>query len=191
MTAPALPDLNPTVAHIDTATGEWSKASAQQVQSVAAIERDIRAQLWHVDRLLNAGDTTLQAATGAINTANTQLTHVAPVLDAARGSLEAIPPAIKEITNDAKAPLASFDASMTDLQGLIASGKALVSDPHVTGLIAHADGLVGHAEAITGDLQVVADKETKDFIAPVKWYMIPLKRAGQLWDIGAFAARHY
>lgn len=98
--------------------------------------------------------------------------------------------ALPALTQGAQNSLTAFNANMVALQGLIKSGTTLVSDPHISGLIAHTDGLVGHAEAITGDAQIVADKETKDFQKPVPWYMWPFKRSGEILDIGAFAARH-
>ncbi len=152
-TAPKLPDLNPTVAHIDAATKSWSDASAQQVTSVSAIEKDIRAQLWHVDRVLNSGSDTLKAATGtlqastrALDTANDQLTHVAPVLDAAKGSLDAIPPAITQITKDVPPLIANANGAVTDVRKFITS-------PDLMATVGNVEGITEHTEGMSADFQ--------------------------------------
>lgn len=98
--------------------------------------------------------------------------------------------ALPGLTAGAQDAIAGLNREMDSLKAFTDHADGLVSDPHVTGLIAHADGLVGHAEAITGDLQVVADKATADYLKPVPWYMWPVKRAGEFWDIGAAIARH-
>lgn len=43
---------------------------------------------------------------------------------------------------------------------------------------------------IMADARRVSDKETADFMKPVKWYMQPIKKAGDIIDIGAAVARH-
>jgi hypothetical protein len=186
LTAPKLPDLNPTVKHIDDATGAWAHASSQQVASVAAIERDLRVELWHVDRLLTAGSGTLQAAQDAIETANGQLTHVAPLLDAATVTVASIAPAIKQITDDAdgiRPILANADGAVTD-------ARAFINQKPLTETLGNIDRLTGEWAAISGDFRQVSDKTTADYLRPVPWYLWPVKRSGELLDIGAAVARH-
>lgn len=186
LTAPKIPDLNRTVAYIDAATGAWSQASAQQVASVAAIERDFRAELWHVDRFLAAGTNTLQAAQGAIDTANVQLTHVAPVLDAATVAMGSIPPAVKQITEDAD----GLRPILTNTDGAVTDVRAFINQPTLKTTVANVDALTGQWAAISGDFRQVADKTTADYLKPVPWYMWPVKRGSELLDIGAAVARH-
>lgn len=186
MTAPKLPDLSSTVAHIDAATGAWSKASAQQVESVSAIERDVRAQLWHVDRFLNAGTNMLTAAQGAIDTANVQLTHVAPLLDATRGAVDAIPDTLKHVNDAAdgvKPLLASADGAVGDF-------RRFLTAPALTHTIVNVDDLVGSWAAISADGRKVTDKMTADYFKPVPWYLYPVKKSSEILDIGAAVARH-
>lgn len=183
MTAPKLPDLNPTVAHLDAATAAWASASAQQVASVSAIERDLRAQLWHVDRFLNTGTDTLQAARGAINTAKDQLTHVAPLLDSTRAAVDAIPPAIKQITDGTQPILANADGAVGDF-------RKFITAPALTDTISNVSSVTGSAAAIGVDARKVADKTTADYLKPVPWYMYPVKKGSELLDIGAAVARH-
>ena len=98
---PTLSQVDATLSNVNRATATWSQASAQQVRSIGDIERDLRAELWHIDRLTQEGSQTLQAAQGAIGTAQEQLTHVAPLLDATQRTVSAAQPAIEHITTDA------------------------------------------------------------------------------------------
>lgn len=186
MTAPKLPDLSSTVAHIDAATGAWANASAQQVASVSAIERDLRAELWHVDRFLLAGTNTLQAAQGAIDTANGQLTHVAPLLDATRSAVDALPKTLEHVNTavDAVHPI------FANADGAVGDFRRFLTAPALTHTISNVDDLVGSWAAISGDGRRVADKMTADYFKPVPWYLYPVKKGSELLDIGAAVARH-
>lgn len=186
LTAPKIPDLTPVVANINKATGAWSQASAQQVASVAAIERDVRAELWHVDRFLLAGSNTLQAAQGAINTANLQLTHVAPLLDSARAAVDAIPPAIQHVTEDAD----GVRPILANADGAVGDFRRFMTAPALTATISNVDAMTAAWAATSGDLRKVADKMTADYFKPVPWYLYPVKKSSELLDIGAAVARH-
>lgn len=177
------PDLAPVVAHLDTATGAWANASAKQAESMTAIQHDIRVELWHVDRLLLDGSQTLQAARGAINTANDQLTHVAPLLDSTRAAVDAIPPAIKQITDDTRPIMANADGAVGDF-------RKFISAPAITDTLGNVATITGNAAAITTDGRKVSDKMTDDFLKPVPWYMYPVKKGSQLLDIFSAVARH-
>lgn len=186
ITAPKIPDLTDTIAHIDAATGTWSNASAQQASSVSAIENDVRAELWHVDRVLNAGQNTLKSAQVAIDTANVQLTHVAPLLDAARDAAASVPPAVKQIADDAdgiRPILANADGAVTDVRWFI-------RQPALADTIGNVSSMTASWAAISIDGRRVTDKVTADYLKPVPWYLWPVKRSGELLDIGAAVARH-
>jgi ABC-type transporter Mla subunit MlaD len=140
--APTIAQLNGTMANLNSATGQWAAASKQQTASVSAIERDVRAQLWHVDRTLTDLDGTLTAAQGAIggvqrtlSVTDAQLTHVGPLLDSARAATNAIPPAVAASTQTIK----DIDAR--------------VADPHIASLVAHADGMSASGDKMLADAQ--------------------------------------
>lgn len=186
VTAPKLPDLNPTVAHIDAATGAWANASAQQMASVSAIERDLRAQLWHVDRFLTDGSLTLQAARGAINTANEQLTHVAPLLDSTRAAVDAVPLTLTHLTDtvDAARPI------LTNADGAVGDFRRFITAPALTATLDNVAAVTGSAAAISADAHKVTDKMTADYLKPTPWYIWPVKRGSELLDVAAAVARH-
>lgn len=184
--APEIPDLAPSVAklnatldNVNGATGAWASASAQQVRSVTAIERDLRAQLWHVDRLLNTAQGTLQAGSGALGTLNGQLAHLAPLLDSLRASSDAIPPAVAHLTEtvDGVRPV------LAEATGAVKDVRWFIRQPALSAAINDGAGIVGNGRKIS-------DKVTADFLKPVPWYMKPIKRGGELIDIVAAAARH-
>lgn len=186
LTLPKIPDLTSTVTHIDAATGAWSNASAQQATSVSAIERDVRAELWHVDRVLLDGSAALHSAQGAIDTANGQLTHVAPLLDAARDAAASVPPAVQQIAGDAdgiRPILANVDGAVTDVRWFI-------RQPQLADTVGNVASMTQSWAAISIDGRKVTDKMTADYLKPVPWYLWPVKRSGEILDIGAAVARH-
>ena len=154
LTLPKVPDLNGTVSNINAATGAWAKASDQQVKSVTAIERDLRAEMWHLDRTLGTVDGTLQTAQGtlgavtvAVGTANTQIARVGPLLDSARGATEAI-----------QSTVASAQPVMDSTATAVKHLDALVSDPAIPKTLDHTEKITGDAQRITKDAADEADK---------------------------------
>lgn len=171
--------LNGTLGNVNGATRAWSDASAQQVKSVAAIERDLRAEMWHVDRSLTTVDSTLTVAQGTIagvrdtlTVTNEQLAHVGPLLDSAR------------------AVTASLDPVISNANGAVTDVRDFLTQPSLTALMVNTASMTASGAGILGDARTVADKETANFLKPVKWYMVPMKYTGEFIDIGAAIARH-
>ena len=187
---PAVPNLSATVTkvngtldNINGATGTWSAASAQQIASFAAIERDLRAELWHVDRVLLATTDTMTAAKGAVITANAQMQHIAPLLDSARDATAAIPGTLAYIQADTHTLMLNGNGAVSDVRDFI-------NQPSLTGTLTNVQSITQSAAGISEDARKVADKATADYLKPVPWYLYPVKRSGQLLDIGAAVARH-
>lgn len=91
--------------------------------------------------------------------------------------------------------LKTLNTSIAATQPLIEAATATVRDygalaPALTATAASVQGMTFHFNAIAGDAQTVADKETKDFLKPTRWYMVPVKRFGEIWDITTAVARH-
>lgn len=186
LTLPKVPDLNGIVTHIDAATGAWSAASKQQVQSVAAIERDLRAEMWHVDRSLTTVDGTLRVAQGTLSeltetvgTANRQIASVGPLLDSARTATDAIPPVLR-----------SLPPMVDEANGAVTDFRQFMQRPSLLDTIDNTGRITGSAAAIAGNAQKVSDKLTNDFLKPVPWYKVPFKYSGDFIDIAAAVARH-
>jgi ABC-type transporter Mla subunit MlaD len=189
------PDLSGVVSHIDTATGAWSAASKQQVQSVAAIERDLRAEMWHVDRTLTTVDGTLKTAQGtlagateAVGVASEQMRGVGPLLASAQRATDAIPPTLQAAQNTLGSipPLvASGNGALTDFRAYMAQDQ-----PALVATLGNVQRVTDSTAGIAADAQRVTDKVSKDYLKPVPWYMKPAKYFGDFWDITAAVARH-
>lgn len=156
--------LGETIAHVNQASAAWADASAQQVKSFAAIERDIRVEMWQVDR-------TLQAASSAID-------HVGPLLDSTRATTEQATATLKttqETVQALQAPIDQANATLAALQPVIAHTDALVSDPKLTATIANVESTTGHLDATAKDVQ----QEVYKYTHPGIW----AKVKGALLDI--------
>jgi hypothetical protein len=148
------PDLTPAVTHLDAASAQWAAASAQQAKSVTAIERDVRAELWHVDRTLTTADGTMQAATGAVN-------HVGPLLDALKGTSEQATNTLHTTQVSVmgfQAPVAQLGLDLAALEPLITHTDNLVNSPLIPETLANTDDTMKHIDVVTGDLQFEANK---------------------------------
>lgn len=183
-----LPDINGTVNHINAATGAWSDASKQQIQSVAAIERDLRAEMWHLDRTLGIVDVTLRTAQGtlsgvteAVSTTDKQLASVGPLLDSARAATDAIPSTLLAAQNT----LTNGNGAVTDFRTYMAQDQ-----PALAATLVNVQSVTNSTAGITEDARKVTDKMTQNYLKPVPWYMWPVKRLGDVWDISAAIARH-
>lgn len=116
--------LQPAIQSLNAGAAQWSSASKAQADSVTAIERDVRVEMWQLDRTLQSVDGTLQTAQGAIggvkatvSTANGQLAHVGPLLDSLKASSDSIPPTmatLRETSGQATADLASLNDILRD-----------------------------------------------------------------------------
>lgn len=141
--------LGDTISHVNQAAAEWATASKQQAASASAIERDIRVELWQVDR-------TLKAASGAINTANEQLAHVGPLLDATRGAVDQSNRTLTTANDTIRllqAPIAQSTATLQALALATSHLDTLVSDPELAAAIKHTDATMAHVDATTGEVQ--------------------------------------
>lgn len=134
--------LGDTIANVNRASKAWADASAQQVKSFAAIERDIRVEMWQVDR-------TLQAASGAID-------HIGPLLDSTRATTDQATAtlATAQATVQAlQAPIAQANAALAALQPVEQHLDALVSDPALAATISNVASTTGHLDATAKDVQ--------------------------------------
>jgi len=119
----------------------------------------------HLNRTADALTGTTQEASTAIGTANESIAASKPLL-------------------------VNLSATSAAFTGVADSLNARITDPSLDKIIGHVDSVSAHADAIAGDLQKVSDKETADFLKPVPWYLYPIKKGGDLIDIGAAIARH-
>lgn len=169
----------PTVQHVNEATDVWAQASKKQTEAADELLRDLRAQSWHVDRTLT--------------TFNAQMEHVGPLLDSLRD--EAV-----ELRKTTVAATGTLDEGKRTIQALqpvlghssdaVSHLDAILQDRNISDTISNVQAVTQNAAGISLDARKAADKATADYLRPTKWYMQPVKRFGQFWDIGAAVARH-
>lgn len=205
MTAPALPDLAPTVqranAVLDTVNAPCKdnghqvvcgtlQQVAQSTKNIGIVAAQSAEQVKQSGKLINTASQSLrsvaESARGAIVTTQEQITHVAPLLDSLRASSDSIPPALDHVTADAdgiRPLLANANGSVTDL-------RRFLQAPALTDTLGNAASMTASWAAISGDARQVADRATANYLKPVPWYLWPVKRGGEVLDIGAAVARH-
>lgn len=147
-----LPKVDSLLAHSDQgavnvvkATGVVANASVDEARQVTALTRDVRAELWHVDRTLTATDGAIGAAQGTLGalsgdatTLNAQMEHVGPLLDSLRASSDAVKPALQAVT----ATVAAGQPVLTHLD-------ARITDKHVDALLANLDSTSANVASTT------------------------------------------
>lgn len=145
------------VANLTAATAQWQAASKAQADSVTAIERDVRAEMWHVDRSLTGLDSTLASAGTAIDTLNEQEKAVGPLLGSAKAAIDGIPPMTLAFT----ATIANADGGISDARAFYASNQKNAADllANVTAGTATGDHMLAIADQ-------VETKATKDYLHP-------------------------
>jgi hypothetical protein len=199
-TAPKLPDLAPTVKRTNAtldilnAPCKGDSDSCGTVASVGKLVKKIgdiavttQLQVKQSSTIINAASQSLTSTSGhlnaAIDTAKEQLTHVGPLLDSAKTATDLIPPAVKHISSNADEILANSNGAVTDFRGFL-------TNPHLKHTFENVDSMTSSGAGVMWDFRTLGDKYTDEQLKPVKWYMYPEKRAGEILDIGAFAARH-
>ena len=129
--------------------------------------------------LAGKGDTAVDAVTETANAAKGTLTQATTDLGTLNGSIAATKPLIEAGTTT----ISRVGVASDDLD-------ALLKKRAIEELLDNLAGITHHGNAIAGDFQDVADKARADYLRPVKWYMQPVKQAGNIMDISAAIARH-
>ena len=105
---------------------------------------------------------------------------------AATGTLDAATDTIAE----GKRTIAAAQPLLAQLTATGASLQAATDTLNDTLKRQAIGALLDNAAGISGDFRTIADKATADFIRPVPWWQQPIKKSGQIIDIGAAIARH-
>lgn len=199
-TAPKLPDLAPTVKRTNAtldilnAPCKGDSDSCGTVASVGKLVKKIgdiavttQLQVKQSSTIINAASQSLASTSGhlnaAIDTLKDQLKHVGPLLDSAKTATDSISPAVQHFTVSADEILANSNGAVTDFRGFL-------TNPHLTHTFENVDDMTGSGAGVMWDARALSDKYTDEQLKPVKWYMYPMKRGGELLDIGSVVARH-
>ena len=122
--------------------------------------------------LAGKSGTAIDAVAGTANAATGTLGAATGTLAEGQRTIKAVQPLLSQLTANGASLQATTD-TLNDVLKRQAIGK-----------------LLDNAAGISGDFRTIADKATADFIRPVPWWQQPIKKSGQLIDIGAAIARH-
>jgi hypothetical protein len=187
----AAPDLNPMLDHLNRpckgASGPDACGTLAQINKTVITAGDaiVRTQL--IERaaqphIISAMDEFGQTAK-----------HLSSTADSLKGTADALTGTAQGATDTLAEGKRTIAAAQPLLAQLTANGASLqaTTDTLNDVLKRQAIGkLLDNAAGISGDFRTIADKATADFIRPVPWWQQPIKKSGQLIDIGAAIARH-
>jgi hypothetical protein len=131
--------------------------------------------------------------TAAMDQFGTAAIHLSSTADSISGTAHAATGTLTSATGAIDEGKRTIAAAQPLLSQLTANGAALqtTTDTLNDVLKRQAIGkLLDNAAGISGDFRTIADKATADFIRPVPWWQQPIKKSGQIIDIGAAIARH-
>lgn len=143
--APKPHAVDPVIGNLNQATGAWAASSKQQAQSAAAIERDVRVQLWQLNRYwpkLSAVTDNLTQELGFLQQTTNAATDLTQALETdaetANGTIAA-----------AKPVLDNYAAAGADLDRLLKSQDLAEA-------ISGVAGTSQNVKKLSGDLYVYA-----------------------------------
>lgn len=192
---------------------QWREISITEANSFDLFVQHATAAVQDIDDRANdlrapiAGVSDMEKKAGAIEDA--ALARVND-LQAPIHSANDVEQAALARVNEFKAPIAETHSLLFDARASVAEmNRAALAerkyfevqipattaklDAAIEGLLpveTNAASTLGSVAAISDDGRKVIDKETADFFKPTPWYMKPVKRFGEIWDIAAAVARH-
>lgn len=154
------------------ATGDWSDASKAQA-------RDVRT-------MLAASGRALDGVTEDTKALKAELDALHQTTDAATGltvALTGTTETANKTIGGVQPLLASYTAAGDSLNELLKRKAIGETFDNLASISRSGAGILA-------DGRKVADKATADYLRPVPWWKQPVKRFGEVWDVGAAVARH-
>lgn len=167
-----LAELNKSAVKLQDITVTLQRQVSQSAQLVDAASTSIRRATTDVHTMATAGAGMLQQATVTLRAGQMTIDAAQPLLSAATGSVT------------------KFGTAADDLDAQIKAARVAEMSAAVTASANELTKTFTNVSGITADGKKVADKATADYLKPVKWYMQPVHRIGEFWDITAAVARH-
>jgi hypothetical protein len=170
---------NATLVNLDKGTEVWASSAKNQAGAVEDLATDAQGTLSQANAALLGVSGVAQHVQGTADAATS-------LLASARRSTDAIPTTLQnfdDVLGDSRSLLLSGQRTNADLQSLLESNA-------INRSLQNFEALTDNANGILADTRKVADKETADWLRPVRWWKRPISKAGQLIDIGAAVARH-
>jgi hypothetical protein len=123
----------------------------------------------------------------------TTVPHVLTAMDtlnAAAGKLGATADAATATLETAQVSIAATQPLLNASTDSVRLLNMRLADPRIAEILQSFKAMSGDGAGILADGRKVADKATADYLKPVRWYMQPVKKGGELIDITAAIARH-
>ena len=169
-----------SITHADTAfknladaTGDWSDASKQQA-------RDVRALLSASGRTLDAIGEDAHAAKETLSALTGTAQELSSTTRTANETIGGLQPLTRQLAQNGAALERTTDAA-----------TARINDDRITRLVANLEAITGSGAGIMADSKTVADYAKDRITKPQTFRQKIMGKAGDLLDIGAFAARHF
>jgi len=187
----AAPDLKPTLDHLNRpckgpagpdACGTLAQINKTVITAGDAIVRTQLIERAAQPHIISAMDEFGQTAK-----------HLSSTADSLKGTADALTGTAQGATDTLAEGKRTIAAAQPLLAQLTANGASLQATTDTINDILKRQAigkLLDNAAGISGDFRTIADKATADFIRPVPWWQQPIKKSGQLIDIGAAIARH-
>jgi ABC-type transporter Mla subunit MlaD len=172
-----------TLDNLDKGTKQWADASKEQSDAIT----DVTTQAGVTFSTATGTLAEIRGTTAKLNTSADALTGL---LVAGKGTTDAATEQI--IRNGDSLTLAINQGKETAalLSKAVNDFDALITSPDLSAAITHGNETAENIAGVTLDFKKVSDKATADYLKPVPWWKWPLKRGGQMIDIGAALARH-
>ena len=173
----------PVLGNVAAVTNDVRSTSKAQSESLLEIERDVRVEMWDLNRTLLSTRGMIQEAQGTIGEARTTLTHVNGTADAATGLLASTNTAVKTNSSDFSRNLLLLEQSQTSMKTTIDDFDVILKSP------ALSDSFVQVDSNLTSFARI-SKKAADDFTLPQPWWRKVGRYAGDAADFGALLSRH-
>jgi hypothetical protein len=177
--------LQPVIANVNVAAQNLADASGDESDAVRQQIADLRQLTGQATALLGQTTTTVQALNGPINGLGRSLDDVGSLAEALKGTVEAARPvvlALQPLPAKVGAAVDAYAQAGVDLD-------AQLKNDAVRKTLTHIESITDSGAGIMADSKRITDKVTADYMKPVPWYLVPVHRLGETWDIAAFAAK--
>jgi ABC-type transporter Mla subunit MlaD len=171
----------PVLANVTAVTNSVRDSSKTQADNLIAIERDVRTEMWDLNRTLLTTRGTLTAAQGAFAGVQGTLTHANGTMDAATSFLGSAQTQVTQNGDSLTATMEQYTANGASLQHATDDLDNLLKSQAVNDIPVQVDfSLV--------DFNRILNKTANDFTSKKPWYR---KYPSLAFDAGGFVLRHY
>jgi hypothetical protein len=177
---------NATLINLDKGTAVWAASAKSQAGAVEDLATDAHGTLSQANTALAGVSGVAQHVQGTADAATSLLASAQQATDQVPTTLATM----NQTIGDFQPVLSALARSADSANKAVIDFDALVNSPDLSHALSHVEGMTASGDAILGDARKVADKTAADWLKPVPWWKQPIKKSGQLIDIGAALARH-